>query len=53
MLQETVWILMPLGEKQLQKKIISLAACIREIACEVTPYQPPDYQRWGSAERRN
>lgn len=53
MLQETVWILMSLGEKQLQKKLISLAACVRETIYEVSPYQPLDYQRWGSAERRN
>lgn len=53
MLQETVWILMSLGEKQQQKKLISLAACIRDTTCEVIPYQPLNSQRRGSAERCN
>lgn len=42
-----------LGGKQLQEKLISLAVYIRETTYEVTPYQPLNYQRWGSAERCN
>lgn len=48
MLQETVWILMSLGEKQQQKKLISLAAVFDTQL--VTPYEALNSERWGSAE---